>query len=440
MTARREADADHRGGREGSVLGHRDFRRLWLSNLSNEAGARFSLLAVSVTAVSVLGASPFEVAVLTALADGAYLLLGIPVGVWVDRWRKKPVLVTADVVRAAAVLSVPLAHLAGALTIYQLMAVVAIVSAAGVFFDTAHTAVLPALVGRSRVSEANARLQTTDSMMRAVAPGAAGLLLTRVAAPVLFLFTAAVSAASAALVASMKVDEPRRGREERDPFWPAVTTGLRFVVGHPALRTLMVSNAANNLGAGMLIAIFPVFVLRDLGVSPAELGVANAIGAGGAIVGSLVGLPIKSRLGEVRTLLVTQHVRPLAFLVLPLATVTPIAPVVMVALNSFAVAFVLVVGSISSTGMRARVTPHHLMGRVSAASRFVTLGTVPIGALAAGALGTWIPHTTVLVVAAATASLAAVAMLLSPLRALRNLPQRWEDEAERAELNETVNR
>lgn len=373
--------------------------------------------------------------VLTALADGAYLLLGIPVGVWVDRWRKKPVLVSADVVRAVAVLSVPIAYFLGALTIYQLMVVVAIVSAAGVFFDTAHTAVLPALVGRGRVSEGNARLQATDSTMRAVAPGLAGLLLTRLAAPVLYLFTAVASLLSAALVASMEVHEPRRQRHEREPFWPAVTTGLRFVVHHTALRAFMISSAANNLGAGMLIAILPVFVLRDLGVTPAELGLANTIGAVGAIVGSLIGLRIKNQLGEVRTLVISAHVRPVAFLVLPLAVVTPVPPIMMVTLQSFALAFLLVVSSISSTGMRARVTPHQLMGRVSAASRFVTLGVVPIGALAAGALATWIPQTAVLIMAAAIASLAAVALLLSPLRQLRNIPQTWEEEAERADAD-----
>jgi MFS family permease len=195
----------------------------------------------------------------------------------------------------------------------------------------------------------------------------------------------------------------------------------------------MFSSAANNLGAGMVVAVLPVFVLRDLDVSPAELGMANAIGATGAIVGSLVGLRVKNWLGEVRTLVVTYHLLPLAFLILPLAAVVPVSPVVMVTVHSFFLAAVLIVGSISSTGMRARVTPHRLMGRVAAANRFVTLGVLPIGALTAGTLGTWLPRSTVLVIAATIASLAAVAMLLSPLRPLRSLPREWEEEAEHAD-------
>lgn len=423
-TRRSDDDGVHR---------HPGFRRLWLANLAGETGSQFATLALSVTAVVVLEASALQVGVLTALGHAAYLVLGIPAGVWVDGWRKRPVLVVADLLRAVAVLTVPLAHWAGTLAVAHLMAVAATVSVATVFSDTAHTAVLPPLVGRARVSEANARLQATDSTVRVVGPSLAGALLGRVAAPVLYVVTAVTAAASALLSASLRLEEPRLSRQEREPFGRSVRTGLRFVARHPALRTSMVTSATNNLGAGMFMAVATVFVLRDLGMDPAAYALAGAVGATGGILGSLAGLPVRRRLGEIRTIVACYHVRPLAFLILPVAVVAPVPAVVLLAVSDFVFGFVTVVSSISSTGVRARVTPHHLMARVSAASRFVSLGMVPLGAVLGGALASVLPRSVVLVAAAGVAALAVPVALASPLRPHRDVPREWEEAAERAD-------
>jgi len=425
--------AKERRPTDDGVHRHPGFRRLWLANLSNETGGQFAVLALSVTAVVVLDASALQVGILTALGHAAYLVLGIPVGAWVDGWRKRPVLVAADLVRAVAVVTVPLAHWAGALTIEHLMAVAAIVSAAAVFSDTAHTAILPPLVGRARVAEANARLQTTDSTMRVVGPSLAGALLTRVAAPVLYVFTAVTAAASALLSASVRLEEPRLPRREREPLSRSVRAGLGFVVHHPALRTYMLASATNNLAAGMFMAVASVFVLRDLDMDPTAYAVAGAVGATGGILGSVAGLRIRRRLGEIRTIVTCCHLRPLAFLVLPAAVVVPVPAVVLLAVSDFAFGFVTVVNSISSTGMRARVTPHHLMARVASASRFVSLGTIPLGAVLGGALAGVLPRAGVLVAAAVVAALAIPVLLASPLRPHRDVPREWEEEAARAD-------
>ena len=191
--------------RRCSVLRHSGFQRLWLANLAGNVGQQFSALALSVTAVLVLDASALQVGLITALSNAGALVFGLPVGVWVDRWRKKPVLVASDAVRALAVLSVPVAYAVGVLTIQQLMVVAAVLGTAAVFFDTAHTSVLPVLVSRERVSEANARLQTSDTTMSVVGPGIAGQLLRVTSGPALYLVTAAMHVISTALVAVMPV-------------------------------------------------------------------------------------------------------------------------------------------------------------------------------------------------------------------------------------------
>ncbi|GAA4288582.1 MFS transporter [Georgenia daeguensis] len=410
---------------------HPGFRRLWVANLCNETGNQFAVLALSVTAVVVLDATPLQVGILTALGHAAYLVLGIPVGVWVDRGPKRPILVAADVVRGVAVLTVPIAYWAGALTVWQLMAVAAVMSAATVFSDTAHTAILPPLVGRSRVSEASARLQTTDSTMQVVGPSLGGVLLTRAAAPVLYVITSVAALVSALLTATIRLDEPPPAHREREPFGRSVASGVRFVARQPALRTYMLTSAVNNLGAGMFMATATVFVLRDLEMGPAAYALAGAVGATGGIVGSLAGLRVRRRLGEIRTMVACYHLRPLAFLTLPAAVITSVPAVALLAVSDFAFGFLTVVSSISSTGVRARVTPHHLMARVSAASRFVTLGMIPVGAVLGGWLATVFPRAGVLVAAAAVAALAAPIILASPLRPHRDVPREWEEAAER---------
>ena len=422
--------SDRSSARRPGLLREPGFQRLWLADLAGSLGQQFSTLALSVTAVLVVHASALQVGLITALGNAGALVLGLPVGVWVDRWRKKPVLVGSDAVRALAVLSVPVAYAAGALTVVQLMVVAAVVSAAAVFFDTAHTSVLPVLVSRERVSEANARLQTSDTTIGVAAPGVAGQLLRITSGPALYLVTAAMHVASTVLVAVMPVHEPKRDKGSHDPFLAALTTGLRFVVGHPVLRTFTSTNAAVNVGAGVVMTIVPIYVLRDLGIAPQAYGLVVSLGATGGIAGSLIALTLKRRVGEIRTKVLGHYALPIAFALLPMTSMTSAPHVVFVGVAEFVAGLVLTTSSISSTGVRAKVTPHRLMGRVSAASRFVTLGATPLGALLAGALAGRLGHQATLWVAVGFAGLGALLALLSPLRGLRDLPRELEAPAE----------
>ena len=407
----------------GGVLRHPGFRRLWLANLAGDLGQQFSVVALSTTAVLVLHAGAGQVGLITALAFAAHLVLGLPVGVWVDRWPAKPVLLAADVCRALAVGSVPLAFALGRLTVGQLMVVAAVVGAAGVFFDTAHTSVLPVLVSRSGVSEANARLQTSDTTLNVVGPGLAGQALRISSGPALYAVTALMHLVSAAFVLSMRVPASPRRTGVPEAFRASLTTGLRFVVTHPVLRPLMLINAATNLGAGIFLAVLPVYVLRTLGIAPATYALVVSVGSLGGLTGSLVALPVQRLLGAIRTKVVAACVLPGAFLALPLGADLPVPPVVPVGLAEFLVGLVIIVGQVSTAGVRARVTPHLLMGRVSSASRFVTLGAVPVGALLGGAVGTAAGELIALWLAAALAAVGGGVCLLSPLRPMRDLPE-----------------
>lgn len=404
----------------------RDFRRLWLSNIAQEVGRQLGMLALSVTAVVVLEAAAWQVGLLTALATGAYLVIGLPAGVWVDRWRKRPVLVTADLLRAAATLSVPLAYLADRLTIEHLMGVAAILSVTSVFSDTAQTAFVPTIVGPTKVSEATARLQSTNTTMQVAGPALAAALLTTMAAPLLYVVTAVTGVLSAAAAWSIRAPEPHQKGVPHAPFRTSIGDGFRFIRRHPALRLFMVTNGLINTGAGVFATLIVLVALEDFGLTASSYALAGSIGATGGILGSLIAMPIRDRLGAIRTVLVCYCLLPLAGLILPLGYVLPAPGAVFVAGTFLSFGLVVVVSAISAAGIRAEVTPPEMMGRVSSANRFVSLGAMPVGALLAGLLAGPLPYAVVLLLSPCLLVVAAAIFLASPLRARRDLPEEWK--------------
>jgi MFS family permease len=404
----------------------RDFRRLWLSNMAQEVGRQLGMLALSVTAVVVLEAAAWQVGLLTALVTSAYLVIGLPAGVWVDRWRKRPVLVTADLLRAAATVSVPLAYVADRLTIEHLMGVAAVLSLTSVFSDTAQTAFVPTIVGPTRVSEATARLQSTDTTMQVAGPALAAALLTLVAAPVLYVVTAVTGVLSAAAAWSIRAPEPHRKGVPHPPFRTSMGDGFRFIRRHPALRLFMVTNGLINTGAGVFATLIVLVALDDFGLTASSFALAGSVGATGGILGSLIAMPVRNRLGAIRTVLLCYCLLPLAGLILPMGYVLPAPGAVVVAATAFSFGLVVVVSAISAAGVRAEVTPPEMMGRVSSANRFVSLGAMPVGALLAGLLAGPLPYAVVLLLSPCLLAVAAAMFLTSPLRAHRDLPEEWK--------------
>ncbi|MGC0274939.1 MFS transporter [Pseudactinotalea sp. Z1739] len=419
--------------RSGGVHRVRDFRRLWFSNVSQEVGRQLGTLALSVTAVVVLEAAAWQVGLITALGTSAYLMIGLPAGVWVDRWRKRPVLVTADLLRAGATLSVPVAYIANWLTIEHLMLVAAVISFTSVFSDTAQTAFVPTIVGPANVSEAIARLQSTDTTMQVVGPALAAALLTRMAAPLLYVITAVTGVLSAAAAWSIRAPEPQQNGVRHPPLHKSIGDGFNFIRRHPALRVFMVTNALINTGAGVFATLIVLVALDDFGLTASNYALAGSIGATGGILGSLIAMPIRNRLGAIRTMLVSYWLLPLAGLILPLGYVLPAPGAVFVAATSFSFGSVVVVSSISAAGLRAEVTPPDMMGRVSSANRFVTLGAMPVGALLAGLLASPLPYGVVLLLSPSLMTVAATVFLISPLRAHRNLPEEWKHREQRGQ-------
>ncbi|MFD0633814.1 MFS transporter [Catenulispora yoronensis] len=230
--------------RRGGLFWHRDFRRLWIGETVSQFGTQVSILAMPLVAVVTLKSGAGVVGVLVAMEFAAFLLVGLPAGAWVDRWRRRPVMIAADVVRFALLASVPVAAWAGVLTIWQLYAVALFQGVATVFFDVAYQSYLPSLLGSGELVEGNSKLQGSASVAQTAGPGFAGYLVQALTAPTAVAVNALGFLASAVGIGAIRKAEPTPERPEHPRLRAEIVEGLRVVLRHPILRVLAAATAA----------------------------------------------------------------------------------------------------------------------------------------------------------------------------------------------------
>lgn len=406
----------------GLLRHHRDFRLLWSGHTVSAVGNAVTLVALPLVALDVLHATSAGAALLTGLSYLPTLLFGLPAGAWVDRHRKRPLMIAADAGSAVALLSVPVASALGGLTLAQLYAVALALGAAQLVFQTADSALLPQLLDRDRLVAGNGALQVSQAGAMVGGPGVAGLVVQAVGAAGVLVVDAASFAFSAVTVGLLRVREPtpsvrqrRRGELRRE-----VADGLRFVLHEPVLRVLTLAAALANLALIGAEALFVPFLSRTVGLPAGGVGLVMALCSAGGVLGAAAAAPLARRLGSARTTLLAVVVGSAAGLLVPLADegsrlVLFVAGGV-VLLGAAGVYNVIVVS------YRQAATPAPLLGRVSASMRVVLLGTIPLGSAFAAVLAATIGTRGALWVAVLIDLLPALVLLASPLRTLRDLP------------------
>jgi MFS family permease len=410
--------------RPAGLWQHRDFRQLWAAETVSQIGTQVTQLALPVVAVTYLAASPLQMGYLTALETVAFLVIGLPAGAWVDRWRRKRVLVTADVVRAVTLASLPIAYLAGVLTLGQLFVVAAVTGAATVFFDVAYQSYLPSLVHRDQIVDGNGKLEASRAVAQVAGPGAAGVLLRVVGAPLLIALDAVSFLLSALFIGAIRQPDRVPDRSTRRRLRTEIGEGLSFVVRHPLLRRIVACTGTSNLFSMITTTLLVLFALRELDLSETDLGFVLSAGAVGGLLGAVTAARFARWVGEGRAI-------PLSVLVaLPFAALTPLAalgaPVPLLVLSQFGFSWVVVVYNVTQVSFRQRLCPPQLLGRMNASVRFLVFGTMPVGGLLGGALGTWLGVVPTLWIAVGGQALAAAWVTLSPLLGLRDLPDEWD--------------
>lgn len=398
----------------GTVFRRRGVWLLFASATVSETGNRVTGLVLPVLAATVLSASPWQMGVLQACAMGAWVVMGLPAGALVDRWRPRQVMVVCDLLRAALLVSVPLVGWTGELSLMQLFVVAFALGLATVFADVASQSVLPGLVSPAELVDANSVLLAGTSAAEVAGPGVGGALLRVVAAPVALLADVASFLGSAVLLCAVpSPTRPVRGADRVRSLRAEIGEGLRFVLGHPVLRRIVICTAVTNAASGLRMALLVLFALRELGLTASALGLVLSIGAVGGIAGAAAPGLLSRMVGRARVI-------PLAALgFAPFAALTPLAalgaPAVWLAVSTGGLAFVSVAYNVSQLSLRQMACPPELLGRMNASVRTIVLGTPPLGALTGGLLAGWWGFGPVLWLAVGAMAAAAVPVVLSPL-------------------------
>ncbi len=399
---------------------HRDFRRLWIGETVSQLGSNVSLLALPLVAILVVKASTFEVGLLGAFESVAFLLIALPAGAWVDRMRFRSVLIVNDLVRFAALGSIPLAQAFGWLSIGQLYAVALVVGVSTVFFDVAYQSYLPQLIDRSLLVDGNAKLQASESVSQIAGPSLGGALIQVLTAPYAILVDAVSFLWSATWVTSITARPPKPTRAPDRHLRREIAEGLHFVLGNRLLRSIALCTGSSNLFSSMGGAVFFVLLARQVHLSPGWIGVISSMSAVGGLIGASVASRVATRLGQGPAIWISVMVgSPMAF-VAPFVhrdwTLGLLAAAQAVWWAS------VVIYNITQVSFRQGLCPPELLGRMNATMRFLVWGTMPVGAVIGGALGATIGVRPTLLVAAIGGCFAFLPPFLSPLRRMRDLP------------------
>ena len=412
-----------------SLWRHADFLKLWTGQTISEFGSVVTRTAVPLVGLLVLGAGPSEMAALVVAASSAVLLVGLFAGAWVDRLPRRPVLIWTDIVRAGLLFWVPVAYALGVLRMEQLYVVAFVEAALRTLFNSAYRSYLPALVGRDRLVEGNSKLAMSSSIAEIGAPGLAGGLVQIVGAPFAILIDAVSFVVSAISLIAIRGRELARPAQIRGAIMREIIEGLSVVRRHALLFPLAASSATNHFFGSFYAALYGLFLLNDLGLTPFLLGVVISAGGVGSLAGSVFATRVINRLGIGRAIVVLFIGSAATGILTPLATGPLFVATLMVFLPQLIGDGLATAEGVARITLRQAATPDRLLGRVSATVDVLDHGVAPLGALAGAVIAETFGVRTAIAVAWVGMASGALFLLFSPLPRLTSTVPVIDEEA-----------
>jgi predicted MFS family arabinose efflux permease len=399
-----------------------DFLKLWAGQAVSQMGSWITLVGLPMTAALLLKASPLQMGILSGAGAAAILLFGLFAGAWADRLRRRPILIWADLGRAALLGTIPLAVAFGRLTMGHLYLVAAASAILTVFFDVSYQAYLPSLVSPANILEGNSKMALSESIAGVVGPGLTGVLIQALTAPIAILFDAISFLGSALSVWLIRKPEPRPEPSAAPDIGREIMEGLRASWREPILRTLLLRAAMAAIFGGFGGSLYILFAVRELRINAVLLGAIISVGGFSDLFGALTAERLVRRFGFGRTLIGAALLIGVAGLLPPLAH----GPVALCA------AFLAVaqlgdmawsIYNINELTLRQAVAPSHVLGRVNSAAHLTFRGVLPVGALLGGAVAEVIGLRGAMFVGASGFLLSTLWLICSPMRRLRELPE-----------------
>jgi MFS family permease len=408
-----------------SLLRHADFLKLWTAETVSLLGTQVTLLALPLVAATILNVSPFEFALLGTIEFLPFIVLSLPAGVWVDRLRRRPIMIVGDVGRAIALSSIPIAFAFNVLTIWQLYVVGFVNGCLTVFFDVAYQSYLPSVVDRDQLVEGNSKLEISRSAAQLIGPGMAGVLIGILKAPFAIILDAASFVVSALFVFAIRRAEPAipphdEASGPRPSMRSEIAAGMRYVTGHRWLRSIAATTGTSNFFSNVFGAILILYLIREHRFTAESIGFAFSIGSIGVLLAALTASWITARVGVGRMLVLTSLGFSVASLPVPFAPDSLLFAAV--ALSIFVGGYCGVAWNINQVSLRQAITPTRMQGKMNATMRFIVWGTIPVGSIAGGALASVVGLHTTILIGAIGGLFAFLPVALSPVRDIVEMP------------------
>jgi MFS family permease len=394
-----------------------DFVKLWLGQTVSYFGSGITGIALPLTAVLVLAATPVQMGILGALDGVSVLVIGLFAGVLADRVRRRPLMIATDLGRALILGTIPLAVLLGVLSIDQLYIVAALAGMLTVIFTIASPAYLPSLIPEESLVEGNSKLGMSDALAEIGGPAVAGPLVQLLSAPIAIVFDAFSFLFSACCLGLIRKPESHTtSHEQRKSIWSDLIEGLRLVLQNPLLRSLAVSAGIFSLFGNFIGALYALYVIRQIGAPPIFLGLLVATGGLSALLGAFMAERVIQRFGLGKTVGVGLFIYGATGLLIPLAGGSVTFALIPLFLSQLLGDSSVSIYFIAGVSLRQSLVPSNLLGRTNASIQFLSQGVAPLGALLAGILGAMIGLRLTIFIGVLGVMLAGTWLLLSPVR------------------------
>ena len=411
-----------------------DFVRLWVGSAVSGIGSQITFLALPLTAVLALDATPMQMGILAAAGGAPALIFGLGTGVWVDRVRKRPVMIVADYGRAILICTVPAAAVFQLLHIWHLYVVALAVGILNMLFSVASRSMLPSLIGREDLVEANSKLEVGRSASLVAGPGIAGVLIRALSAPIALIVDAVTFIVSAIAIQTIRTPEPETklsNEEEGGSFIREAVMGLRLIARSDVLLPIAVIIAGLSIFNAMFEAVWLLYVSKRLGIGPLAFGTMFSVSSVGFLAGAFTATRVIRWAGAGRAMALGVVVIGLSDIATPLAGGSVIAVLMTLTAAMFLFGIGATVFNVSQVSLRQAFTPTRLQGRMHGAMNSLEVGLIPIGALLGGLLGGVIGLRPTLFVSAVGEMAGIIWLLFTPVWHLGDLQSVPDDDTER---------
>jgi MFS family permease len=408
-----------------SLFKNKDYLKLWMGQSISSFGSQFTFIAVPLLATVILGATPTQMGLLTSFGFLPFLLFSLVAGVWVDRIRRRPILITANIANALSLLTIPIFYYFDLLSISILLIIQFLVGTGSVFMSITSGSYLPSIIKKEQLIDGNSKFQLTNSLARITGSGLGGGLVALLSAPFVILLDALTYIMSALFLLSIKSKEKLiESKKEDRNIMKEIREGIQIVFGTPVIRSILFSSTCYNFFYSMFLPLFILFVSRDLQLSSTLIGIIFAMGGVGAFIGSSLAKMLGNKLGIGSLLSKINMLTGLSIIMMVASTI--FETIIMVSLILFAQVILsgcATIYSINTVSLRTAITPIHLLGRTNASLQTISFGGLAIGPILGGAIAGLIGNASMIVICGIGIALSTLLIYLSPVRLIKEIPK-----------------